>query len=59
MEHEPGIFEQRDLEAEEASLARARADIAAGRVYPHEEVAAWLRTWGTPDFKPFPHRWRK
>lgn len=45
---------------EEVALAdaEAEADIAAGRVYPHEEVAAWLDTWGSPDFKPF-HEWRK
>ena len=57
MEHEPGLFERRDPDAEAASLARARADIAAGRTIPHEQVAAWLKTWGTPDFKPMPREW--
>ena len=23
---------------------------------PHEEVRAWLQTWGTPDFKPWSKR---
>ena len=39
------------------SLARARADVAAGRVVPHEEVAKWLATWGTEDEKPMPREW--
>ena len=42
---------------EEESLRRADEDIAAGRVVPHEEVAKWLRTWGTPDEKPMPREW--
>lgn len=37
--------------------AEAEADIAAGRFYSNEEVVAWLKTWGTPDQKPFPRRW--
>jgi predicted transcriptional regulator len=53
MEHEPGIFEQRDLEAEAASIARARADIAAGRVHSHAVVKEWLLTWGTSERRPF------
>lgn len=39
-----------------ASIARARADVEAGRVYDHAVVARWLKTWGTPDRKPF-HEW--
>ena len=38
-------------------IAQARADIKAGRGVPHEQVAAWLRTWGTPDEKPMPPEW--
>ena len=45
---EPSIFET-DEEAEAAADAEGMADIAAGRVVPHEEVAAWLDTWGTLD----------
>ncbi|MDO6416327.1 hypothetical protein Q4F19_18220 [Sphingomonas sp. BIUV-7] len=46
-------------QGEAESEARAEADIAAGRVYSNEEVVAWLKTWGSPDAKPFPHRWSK
>ena len=39
-----------DLSEEEwAAIQEAWADVAAGRVYNHEEIVAWLRTWGTPD----------
>lgn len=44
---EPSIFEI-DEEAEAAADAEGMADVAAGRVVPHEDVAAWLDTWGTP-----------
>ena len=47
------VFEPFD---EEASDARADADIAAGRIYPHSLVSEWLRTWGKPGRKPF-HDW--
>ncbi|WP_315764809.1 antitoxin [Sphingomonas sp. Y38-1Y] len=53
MEHEPGIFETRDEEADAEADARAMADYRAGRSYPHSVVKQWLRTWGDPDFKPF------
>lgn len=53
MEHEREIFSEPDPEAIAASDARARADLAAGRCYDHETVSRWLRTWGTPDRKPF------
>ena len=52
----PGIGFSDD--EDEESDARAMADLAAGRVYPHEEVSVWLDTWASPDFKPF-HEWRK
>lgn len=58
VKHEPGIFEEPDPEAEAASIARARADIAAGRVYPHAVVGEWLKTWGKPECKPF-QEWLK
>lgn len=59
MEYERRLFEDLDPAAEEAALQRARDDIAAGRCVPHEEVAKWLRTWGTPDEKPMPKEWRR
>lgn len=52
------IFEV-DEDAETAADAEGMADIAAGRVFPHEEVAAWLDTWGTPDEQPAPEKRRK
>ena len=59
MNVERGIFEDPDPdpEAEAAADARAEADIAAGRVVPHEQVAAWLETRGTPDEQPMPPGW--
>jgi predicted transcriptional regulator len=43
---------------EEAADAEGMADIAAGRVVPHEQVAAWLDTWGTSSEQPAPPEWR-
>ncbi|WP_375397565.1 hypothetical protein [uncultured Sphingomonas sp.] len=40
-----------------AADARALEDLKAGRVVSHDRVATWLRTWGTPDFKPMPREW--
>lgn len=57
MEHEPGIFEQRDEAAELAADERARADFRAGRFLSHEKMTEWLKTWGTPDRKPLPREW--
>ena len=53
MKHEPGIFEQPDPDVEAAAIARARADIAAGRYHDHAVVAEWLKTWGQPGRLPF------
>jgi predicted transcriptional regulator len=48
-----------DMTPEEVaeSDARAEAQIKAGRGVPHEKVVEWLKTWGTPDFKPMPREW--
>lgn len=56
---EPDIFDQfaEDHEAEVAADAEAKADIAAGRVVPHAEVAAWLRKWGTDEETAMPDEW--
>ena len=59
MTPEPSIFDQVDDESEAAADAEGLADLAAGRVVPHAEVAAWLETWGTPDEKPAPVSWFK
>ncbi|WP_454759094.1 antitoxin [Caulobacter segnis] len=44
---------------DEAADAEGMADIAAGRLVPHEEVAAWLDTWGTSSERPAPTEWRR
>jgi predicted transcriptional regulator len=59
MKPEPSIFDQVDDESEAAADAEGLADLAAGRVVPHAEVAAWLETWGTPDEKPALASWFK
>jgi predicted transcriptional regulator len=38
--------------------AQAEADIAAGRVIPHEKVMEWVAKWGTPEETPIPPEWR-
>jgi len=54
---ERAIFERIDPDAEVLADARAEAEIAAGRVVDHAEVAAWLATWGTPEELPAPAEW--
>jgi predicted transcriptional regulator len=38
-----------------ADLDRQMAAIDSGEepTFPHDDVARWLQTWGTPDYKPF------
>jgi predicted transcriptional regulator len=48
------IFDEIDEDAEARAIAEAEADVAAGRVVPHDEVVKWLRSWGTPDELPCP-----
>jgi predicted transcriptional regulator len=48
------IFDEIDEEEEERAIAEAEADVAAGRVVPHEDVVKWLKSWGTPDELPCP-----
>lgn len=59
MKSEPSLFDEIDVEADAVADAEALADIAAGRVVPHAEVDAWLKTWGTSDEKPAPAHWFK
>jgi predicted transcriptional regulator len=49
---------QPPADAEEiAELDRQWAAIEAGQpTVPHEKVARWLETWGTPAFKPWHER---
>ena len=40
-----------------AELDRRWAEIEnGGKTVPHEKVARWLKTWGTPDYKPWDDR---
>ena len=56
-EEEASIFDEIDEEALERATLEAEADADAGRVVPHEEVARWLATWGTPEEAPPPAKW--
>ena len=58
MKPETSIFDP-DPDADAEAIRQARDDIAAGRFVPHEEVAKWLRTWGTPQSGPPPEEWFK
>ena len=45
----------REPDAEEiAELDRRFARATQGARVPHERVVQWLRTWGTPRFRPLP-----
>lgn len=57
MKPEPSIFDEPAAEAEALREAEAFADIAAGRLIPHDEVCTWLDTWGTPAETPPPAHW--
>jgi len=48
------IFDESDEATEASAIAAAEADVAAGRVVPHEDVVKWLRSWGTPNELPCP-----
>jgi predicted transcriptional regulator len=37
-----------------AELDRRSAKATKGSRVPHERVVQWLRTWGTPRFRPWP-----
>lgn len=47
-----------DIEPDEAAEAAADdaadAEIEAGQCVPHDKVAEWLKSWGTPDELPCP-----
>ena len=52
--NEPKPLFEIDQRAEDRAVAEAEADVAAGRVVPHERVAAWLRSWGKSNERPAP-----
>jgi predicted transcriptional regulator len=37
-----------------AAIDEGIQDADAGRVVPHDDVAAWVRSWGKPDELPIP-----
>ena len=54
------IFDETDEQAEARAITEAEADVAAGRIVPHEEVVRWLRSWGAADELPCPvHKLRR
>jgi predicted transcriptional regulator len=48
------IFEVVDEAAEARAIAEAEADIAAGRVVPHDDVIRWIKSWFTENELPRP-----
>jgi predicted transcriptional regulator len=48
------VYDDEDPETAARLDAEAEADIAAGRVVPHEKVVEWLESWGTPNELPCP-----
>jgi predicted transcriptional regulator len=48
------LFDEIDPDAEKRAIAEAEADVAAGRLVPHEDVVKWLQSWDTPDELPCP-----
>jgi predicted transcriptional regulator len=48
------IFDSIDEDAEAKAIAEAEADIAAGRVVPHDKVVAWIKSWFTDKELPRP-----
>jgi predicted transcriptional regulator len=55
----PDFSHLSEAERNAALIAEAEADFAAGRCVPHEEVAAWLDTWGKGERVPPPASWFK
>jgi predicted transcriptional regulator len=50
-------MEPMPTDADCSELDRQWAAIEAGEpTVPHEQVARWLETWGTPDFRPWHER---
>ena len=49
----PGLGADEDA----ASVARAQADIAAGRGFEHAKVVERLKSWGTPDQRSVQPEW--
>ena len=48
-----GASREADID-EVAELDRRSTNAAEGSRVPHDRVVQWLRTWGTPGFRPWP-----
>ncbi len=48
------IFDDVDEEWEEARTLEAEAEADAGMGVPHDEVVAWVKSWGTANELPRP-----
>lgn len=53
MKHEPGPFKQDEEPPLAELIEQARTDYAADLGVDHAVVSIWLRTWGSPDCRPF------
>ena len=56
---DPSFFDEIDEAAEMAADAEALAEMDLKGGVPHEEVVAWLDTWGMPNEAPPPASWFK
>ena len=48
------VFDEIDEEAEKRAIAKARAEIAAGKGVPHQKVREWLLKLRDGKFEPPP-----
>ena len=48
------LFATPDDAADEAAMARAEADFAAGRFISHEAIMRWVASWGSDNPLPPP-----
>lgn len=55
MDQAESIFDQVDEARKARAIAEARADVAAGRVVPHEVVAEWLQRMANGERPPPPY----
>lgn len=51
---DPAATDDPETAAKRAAIREGLADIAAGRVVPHEEVRRWVLSWDTENELPMP-----
>lgn len=54
VEEQTSTFVFSDKERAELDAQWAAIESGEEKTVPHAEVARWLKTWGTPEFKPWP-----